>query len=241
MPKPARETDLYPPVRDYLARNGYTVRGEVKGCDITAVKGNDLIVVELKRHLSVDLLVQAVARQRLTDSVYVAVPRTQEMGYGRKWRALLHLMRRLELGLIVVSFTVAPPHVEVAGHPVPIQRRKQKGARRAVLKEIAERSGDHNRGGSTKRKLLTAYREQAIRIAVYLREEGESSPAALRALGTGKRTTSILHSNFYGWFDHVGRALYGLSAAGEKALEDYPALVEGFLADLSAAKEAAEG
>ncbi len=95
MIKPPRESDLYAPVRDYLVRNGYTVRGEVKSCDITAVKGDDLIVVELKRHLSTDLLVQAVQRQKLTDSVYIAVPRNQEMGYGRKWRGLLHLLRRL--------------------------------------------------------------------------------------------------------------------------------------------------
>jgi hypothetical protein len=233
MAKPPKETDLYAPVRDYLVRNGYTVRGEVKGCDITAVKGDDLVVVELKRHLSTDLLVQAVQRQKLTDSVYVAVPRNQEMGYGRKWRGLLHLMRRLELGLIVVSFSIEPPHVEIAGHPTPIERRKQKHARRAVLTEIAERSGDFNQGGSTKRKLVTAYREQAIRIAVCLQAQGPSSPKALRDLGTGKKTSSILHSNYYGWFDHVGRALYALNGVGEKGLEEYASLAEAVRVELA--------
>ena len=41
-----RETDLYPPVRDYLVKHGYTVRGEVLGCDITAAKDDALIVVD---------------------------------------------------------------------------------------------------------------------------------------------------------------------------------------------------
>ncbi len=132
----------------------------------------------------------------------------------------------------MVSFSVNPPHVEIAGHPTPIQRRKQKKARRAVLTEMAERSGDYNRGGSTRKKLVTAYREQAIRIAVFLKEKGPSSPKVLRELGTGKKTTAILHANFYGWFDHVGRARYALNAEGEKALEEYAGLAESMRAEL---------
>ena len=37
------ETDLYGPIRDYLVTLGYDVQGEVKGCDIAARKGDDLI------------------------------------------------------------------------------------------------------------------------------------------------------------------------------------------------------
>ena len=33
-----QETDLFPPVKKYLEANGYTVRAEVKNCDITATK-----------------------------------------------------------------------------------------------------------------------------------------------------------------------------------------------------------
>ena len=69
-----RETDLYEPIRAYLEENGYEVHAEVAGCDVTAVKDGDLIVVELKRAVSLKLLTQAVDRQRAADSVYVAVP-----------------------------------------------------------------------------------------------------------------------------------------------------------------------
>ncbi len=33
------ESDLYGPVRDYLRELGYEVKGEVRGCDVTAQIG----------------------------------------------------------------------------------------------------------------------------------------------------------------------------------------------------------
>ena len=68
------ETDLYKPVYDYLVRQGYTVHSEVKNCDITAIKGEELIVVELKTSFNLKLLAQGAKRQRIADSVYVAIP-----------------------------------------------------------------------------------------------------------------------------------------------------------------------
>ena len=125
-----RETDLYPPVADYLGSLGYTVRSEVANCDITAAKGDDLIIVELKRNFSTDLLIQAAKRQRMTDSVYVALPRPAN---GRKLRGMKHLLRRLELGLIFVSPNGRKKsRVEVAFHPVPFQVGEPIG-RRALL------------------------------------------------------------------------------------------------------------
>lgn len=42
------EEDLYAPVRDYLTERGFSVKGEVEHCDIAAVKGETLPVVEMK-------------------------------------------------------------------------------------------------------------------------------------------------------------------------------------------------
>ncbi|MCP4244022.1 MAG: hypothetical protein GY772_26015 [bacterium] len=64
-----KETDLYPPLHDYLVAQGYTVRSEVNDCDVTATKDEDLIVIEIKRSLNLTLLAQAARRQRITDSV----------------------------------------------------------------------------------------------------------------------------------------------------------------------------
>lgn len=69
-----RESDLYGPVRDYLEGLGYEVKGEVRDCDITALRDGELIVVELKRGFTLELVYQAMDRQRIADGVYVAVP-----------------------------------------------------------------------------------------------------------------------------------------------------------------------
>jgi hypothetical protein len=239
------ETDLYRPVHDYLVAQGYTVRSEVKNCDIAAVRGDDLIIIELKRAMGITLLAQAVDRQKITDSVYVAVPRPANM---RKWNAqtksVQTLLRRLEIGLILVSANgKGKPHpepvegsasqgrrgkplVQVLFHPVPFERKKRKSAHRAVLTEINGRSGDFNEGGSCRRKLVTAYRENAIHIACCLDERGPLSPKALRALGTCDKTYSILYTNVYGWFERISKGLYAISPKGREDIRQYGELTE---------------
>lgn len=230
------EVDLYPPLRDYLEAQGYTVRSEVNGCDVVAVKGGDLIVVELKRAFGIGLLVQAAERQRISDSVYVAIPRPSESLWSKKWKGFRHLLRRLELGLIFVAPRARARKVEIVFHPTPFDRKKRTQKRRAVLEEVAGRSGDYNQGGSTRRKLMTAYRESAVRIAVCLDRLGPLSPKALRALGTGPKTTGILYDNVYGWFERVDRGVYALSAQGKKELAQYADLAAAFAAELGETK-----
>jgi len=218
-----RETDLYGPVRDWLLAQNYTVRGEVRGCDIAATRDDDLVLIELKCGFTTDLILQAVERQRAADSVYVALPRPKRGRGGSRWRGIEHLLRRLELGLLLVS--PETNKVEAVLHPLPFDRRRDKKARRAILTEIAGRSGDYNRGGSTRCKLLTAYRENAVFVACCLERHGTLSPRALRALGTGPKTLAILHKNVYGWFERQSRGLYALTPQGRAALADYPDLV----------------
>ena len=83
-------------------------------------------------------------------------------------------------------------------------------------------------GGSTRRKLVTAYRENALQIACYLDAMGPLSPKELRELGTGPKTQSILYSDFYGWFERVDRGLYGLKAAGREELGQYHDVVRAW-------------
>jgi hypothetical protein len=220
------ETDLYAPVRDYLIEQGYTVRSEVKHCDITASRDDELVIIELKLRFNLELLYQATDRQKLSDSVYVAFPRPAKMGRGTRWKDVKRLLKRLGLGLILVSFERRKPHVEVAFHPVMAPRRKNPRARKAVIREMEGRSVDKNLGGSTGRKLLTAYRETALRIATCLDMLDTASPKELRALGTGPRTQAILYNDVYGWFERVGHARYGLRQAGRDALGKYPELIE---------------
>lgn len=211
------------------------MRSEVRGCDVTAtradINGDDeLIVIEMKRGLTVDLLIQGTQRQRVADSVYVAVPRSVRRRSGEeaaRWRGLEHLLKRLELGLILVSVEPdAPPGVEVVFHPIRHDRKRAPAMRRAILKEIAGRSGDYNQGGQTKRPVVTAYREKSIHIACCLHRLGPLTPAALRALGTDEKTQNILYKNVYNWFERQGQGLYALGSDGRTALlSAYPDLV----------------
>jgi hypothetical protein len=69
------ERDLYEPVRQWLMDRGYNPKAEVMGCDILALKDELALAVELKVTLNLEVILQAVDRQRFADMVYIAVPR----------------------------------------------------------------------------------------------------------------------------------------------------------------------
>ncbi|MCT2535181.1 DUF2161 family putative PD-(D/E)XK-type phosphodiesterase [Aquibacillus koreensis] len=224
-----KEEDLYKPIQRYFKRHGYDVYGEVKDCDITLVKEDELVIIELKLNLSVDLLIQATKRQRMTESVYIAVPKPKYNLRSKRWRDTCHLVRRLELGLILVSLNGSRKKVEVVMDPTPFDRKKSlnrnKRKRQSIMTEINGRSGDYNIGGSTRKQIMTAYRENCIQIACYLQHAGELSPKALVQLGTGNKTASILTKNYYGWFERIRRGIYILSEKGKNEVEEYPDLL----------------
>lgn len=223
-----KETDLYGPVRDFLLSRGYTVRSEVRGCDITAIKGDDLVILEMKTALTVPLLAQAVERQKAADSVYVVVPHPGKRVRTREWRRTCALLKRLELGLVLVTLDGSNPEVEIPFHPAVRTIRKRRDIRRAIIEEAASRSGDFNQGGSTGQKLVTAYREASIKIACFLQVMGASSPKKLRQAGTGEKTASILYKNYYGWFRRVARGQYELTDKAVQEMAAYCDLVERY-------------
>ena len=228
---PLLESDLYAPVKSYLEQLGYSVKGEICDCDLTAVRGDELIIVELKRGFTIELLYQAVDRQRLTDSVYVAVP-LPKRGYRSPHLAdMKALCRRLSLGLIFVGFTASGvAQVDVYLHPVDATAsRRDAKRRRALLQEHAARSGLSDTGGVTHRKILTHYKEQALRIAQLLETQGPLSVAALRKLGAPENTASIVGRNVLGWFERIGgesgHYTYTVNEAGRAALSEYADLI----------------
>lgn len=230
------EKDLYTPLHNYFEKLGYEVHGEVKNCDITVSKGDELIIIEMKRSLNVELLIQAARRQNITEYVYAAIPRPN---WGmRKWRDVRFFLQRLGVGLITVSFKKDAAFVDVVLSPSsPGSKKsppKRKKAISAVTGEIEGRHGNFNLGGSTGVKLMTAYRENAIHIACCLKRYGSLSTRKLRELGTGEKTQSILHANYYGWFERVERGVYSLKEAGDDIFGKYPELTahyEKFIED----------
>lgn len=222
------ESDLYGPVHDYLESLGYDVKGEVKGCDVTAMRDGELIVVELKRGFTLELIYQAIDRQRVADGVYVAVPLPQKGYMSPHVRDMQSLCRRLELGLIFVGFTSKGiPQVDVFVHPkeasVP---RSNKKRRLAVIREHAARTGSVNTGGVSRKKILTVYKEQALLVAMLLRDNGPLRAEEVKRLGGPPNSTAILGRNVLKWFEREiapeGRVyLYRVNAAGLAALDEY--------------------
>lgn len=228
------EVDLWKPVSDFFIEEGYTVRSEVKDCDITAVKDEELIIIELKRNLSVELLAQGVKRQKSGDIVYIAVPKPKKKLRSSKWRDICYLIKRLELGLILVSFKGKRGLVEIAVEPASFKRKMNKKKRESIIKEINGRYGDLNIGGSRGKKIVTAYRESSIFIACCLEMLGPLSPKSLRELGTDPlKTTSILYENHYGWFDRIDRGIYSLNEAGRQALKSYKELTDYYYSKIA--------
>ncbi|MBE3638504.1 DUF2161 domain-containing phosphodiesterase [Mangrovicoccus algicola] len=206
-----RETDLYAPLKAFLESQGYEVKSEVAGADIVACRGDEPpVVVEMKTGFSLALFHQGIARQAVTDAVYLAVPRST----SRAFRDNLGLARRLGLG--VLSVRLADGFVEPLCDPGPFVPRKVPKKRDRLLREFARRAGDPNTGGR-RGAIVTAYRQDCERLARLLLQQGALQGAvAARAAGV-PAATAIMAANHYGWFDRVSRGVYGLSDAGRSA------------------------
>ncbi|WP_407495580.1 DUF2161 domain-containing phosphodiesterase [Pseudooceanicola sp. MF1-13] len=215
-----RETDLYPPVKSFLEAQGYEVKAEVTGVDVVAMRDDDPdpVIVELKVGMNLTLVQQGVARQAMTDWVYLAVPTMR----GRKALAgHIALCRRLGLGFM----TVRPRdgHVDVHCDPGPFAPRQSKPRKGRLLREFQRRVGDPNAGGSVGVKLVTAYRQDALRCAAFLSEHGPTRGAEVaKSVGVPNATT-IMRDDHYGWFEKVERGVYVLTPKGRDETCAFPA------------------
>jgi hypothetical protein len=224
------ETELYLPIKTFLERQKYEVRGEVRHCDLVAVRGEEApVVVELKRTFNLPLIVQGIDRMKLSDRVYLAVemPATGRAVHGLSWSDLTRICRMLGLGLMTVRFYKRKaPAVEVLCEPAPYTPRHSKKAASLLLYEFRERSGDYNVGGSTRSKLVTAYREKALQCAAALKEHGELSTKRLRELTGNARAAGLMQKNYYRWFQRVRKGVYTLTTHGEEALQTFSRVIQ---------------
>lgn len=221
MAKPKiQETDLYAPIKAFLEDQGYEVKGEVGAADIVAVRGDEEpVVVEMKNGFSLTLFHQAVERLPITDAVYVAVPRGTGKPFLASVKKNLKLCRRLGLGLMTVR--LKDGLVEVRLDPAPYKPRKAKQKKARLLKEFAKLAGDPNTGGSTRRGLMTAYRQDALRCLSLLSEAGPTKAAVVAERAGVETAQRLMADNHYGWFERVSTGIYTLSPNGHRALDDY--------------------
>ncbi|MCP5038479.1 MAG: hypothetical protein GY945_12875 [Rhodobacteraceae bacterium] len=211
-----QETELYPPVKAWLEALGFEVKAEVGAADVVACRdGAEPVIVELKTGFSLTLLQQAVARQAIPDTVYVAVPRWKGRAGWRAFKGNIGLCKRLGLG--VLSVRLKDGFVQVHNDPAPFRPRKSKARKAALLSEFARREGDPNTGG-TRGKLVTAYRQDAEKLAAYLGQHGQTKGAVVAKATGVARATGMMRDNHYGWFERAGRGVYGLSEVGHVAV-----------------------
>ncbi len=209
---------MYRPIKEFLEAQGYVVKGEIGACDIVAVRGDEgPVVVELKERLNLALLLQAVDRLTISNTVYIAFRIGK--GYSATWRSrtkqVTGLLRRLGLGLLTVS---ARGNVVPVLDPKPYRPRADLPRRERLLKEFAERVGDPEAGGSTSRQRLTAYRQDALRLAREMGNSGVLKLSCIRERTGVTRAGPILRDNHYGWFDRVKAGYYDLSPKGREEL-----------------------
>ena len=216
MSKP-RETDLYPPIKAFLEDQGYVVKSEVGAAAVVAVRGAEPpVVVELKLGFSLALFHQCLARMKVSDDVYIAVARQPGKRFAKSVKDNVTLARRLGLGLITVR--LSDGLVEVHCDPGPYAPRKNAKRAAMLLREFARRQGDPNDGGQTRAGLVTAYRQDALKLAVFLFEAGASKGADVaRATGVSA-ATRMMRDDHYGWFEKVDKGIYGLTPTGAEAV-----------------------
>ncbi len=237
--KKIKESDLYNPLKKYLEKQGYALGAEVKDCDLVALKGDEMILIELKTSVTLSLVIQAARRKDISDSVYIAVPVAPGKKSLPNAKGLKNLLRKLEVGLIVVRFMKTKTRVEVLLHPAPYEKKVRRKKQAAILREVNGRYGEFHKGGipSTEER-ITAYRQECIRLAWLLNELGEASPAGLRKKSARPdKVQPILANNIYGWFERVRKGVYRINEAGVKALQryerDYPALIKLFETEIN--------
>ena len=214
IPKPppvaTREVDLYPAVKAFLEGEGFEVKGEVGGCDVVAVRGEEPpVIVELKLRFTLGLVLQAVDRLRASETVYLAVP-----AEAIRRRGIRPLCRRLGLGLIAIHGS--RQRVEVEVEPGPYRPPHDRRRTALLISEHSRRHGDPTPGGATRVPIMTAYRQEALRIAAALRV-GPASVAELREVAAAPNAGRILARDAYGWFERVARGAYRLRDAGRVA------------------------
>jgi hypothetical protein len=223
-----RETDLYAPVKAFLEGQGYEVKAEINGCDLVACRGDEPpVIVELKAGFTLPLVLQGVDRLALADDVYLAVgvPRRRRPGslWRRERRSILKLCRRLGLGLLAVHepTTRRPALVEPLLDPAPYRPRPDRRRQGKLLREFAQRVGDPNTGGTNRRPIVTAYRQDALRCLAVLADRGPTKAAEVARASGVPKAAALMYRDVYGWFERVERGVYARSAKGQDALDTY--------------------
>jgi len=227
-----KEEDLYDPLRKWLVNNGYDVQAEVQSCDVVAIKDDEMTIIELKKSFNLQLVYQCMERQKIGKYVYAAIAAPSKSKIKNKnLKKAETLLRKLGIGLILISLYSTSSLVEVRIEPKISTTKKNARKKKRVLNELEKRTGEYNVGGK-QGKIVSSYRESAIHIYCLLQKEIEASAAQLIKLGAPKNTSNILRDNHYGWFHKIARAKYTFDVDMAELRKDYADVVDFFMSEI---------
>lgn len=215
-----KETELYLPVQKYFADMGFKVDAEVRDCDVVATKENIVVICELKRGFTIELVYQLVQRKKLTPYVYAVIPRPKNMR-SAAFRKKLDILRALDCGLIVVLNSTK--RVDMILQPRGEDTDAKKYRRKGIEKETKTRKVSLNLGGQSRRKIVTAHKESVIAALCYIEKYG-----TIKTRECKDNIKNVLQKNHYNFFVRIEKGVYTASESGRNFLneKDYSDVVE---------------
>lgn len=214
------ETQLYKPVQKFLTNLGYKVDAEVRDCDVVGTKDDIVVICELKRGFTIELVYQLVQRKKLTPYVYAVIPRPKNMR-SKEFLKKLDILRALDCGLMIVLNSTKA--VNIVLEPRGEDTRAQKCNRKGIEKEINIRKISLNIGGQTGKKIVTAHKESVIAALCYIEKYGQINTRVCK-----DNIKYVLQKNHYGYFVRLKKGVYTFNESGKKFLEtdDYKEVVK---------------
>ncbi|NKB32604.1 MAG: hypothetical protein GKR91_05850 [Pseudomonadales bacterium] len=216
-----QESDLYLPLKKFLEKQDYEVKGEIEDCDVVAMKDDcPPTIIELKLSLNLEVILQAVDRLKLSPIIYIGVPHSCGALKRKKKKRIVKLLKMLGIGLIAINPKKKTVAIIVA--PTKYTPKQSKPRQQWLIDEFVSRTGDPNLGGaSTKTGRMTAYKQQAIEIAQHLNQHGASKASDIAKALDITKARNILYDNHYRWFEGLGKGIYQLTDLGSQAIQAF--------------------
>lgn len=221
------EAELFIPIKAYFEDMGFMVDGEVGDVDMLMSDKNSVIAVELKKELNLKLLIQGAKRQKIFDQVYVAIWSPKNL-MSKAFKDKIYLLNRLGIGLILVTKRAKRVTVyqEPKIHPVENYRTRNKKRKAKLVDELSSRKIRTNVGGVTQKKILTAYKEDALLVLNELYPSDILKASEIKKRTGVERAYTIVYNNHYGWFAKEGKGLYTITDQGRQAYKENREIID---------------
>ncbi len=213
-----KESDFYIPIKKHFQNKGFEVKSEINDCDCVCIKDDLIVICEFKLKFNISLVYQGMDRQKITDYVYLCVPKYKGRVSYRNFLKSKNLCKRLGLGLIIVDGKNCLEVLE----PICLNNNINKKKKDSLLKEYNGRTFDLNTGGQTGTRINTAFREKNIKILCILEKDNQTSNVELiKQYGFDESIKGVLYRNVLGYFEKgEKRGYYKMSKIGKSALDD---------------------